>query len=129
MQLKDKVIVVTGALGGLGKAIVEASGIAEAKVIAIDRVTNTAPNGVAAAMTFDLTDPKATLDGLAAIAASQGRIDGLVNIAGGFRSETVSQGSVDTWDFLYHLNVRTAVKMRVAPHYRSFPHRAVVLST
>jgi len=28
-------------------------------------------------------------------------IDGLVNIAGGFRWETIGTGSVETWDLLY----------------------------
>jgi NAD(P)-dependent dehydrogenase (short-subunit alcohol dehydrogenase family) len=109
MQLKDKVIVVTGALGALGKVVAETSAIAEATVIAVDRVSEVAPSRVAASVAIDLSDPKATLDGFAAIAASHGRIDGLVNVAGGFRWETVSQGSIATWDFLYTLNVRTAV--------------------
>lgn len=38
-----------------------------------------------------------------------GSIDGLVNIAGGFRWEKVADGSVDTWDLLYRMNVRTTL--------------------
>ena len=38
-----------------------------------------------------------------------GGLDGLVNVAGGFRWETVESGSVDTWDRMYALNLRTAL--------------------
>lgn len=109
MQLKDKVIIVTGALGVLGKAVAEAGVAANAKVVAVDRLTGAPVRGVTASMALDLTEPKATLDGFAGICARHGHIDGLVNIAGGFRWETVAEGSIDTWDFLYQLNLRTAV--------------------
>ena len=38
-----------------------------------------------------------------------GRLDALVNVAGGFRWEKIESGSIDTWDLLYQMNVRTAV--------------------
>ena len=38
-----------------------------------------------------------------------GGLDGLVNIAGGFRWEKVEGGGIATWDQLYNLNLRTAV--------------------
>jgi len=42
---------------------------------------------------------------------AQGAIDVLVNVAGAFRAETVLDGSQDTWDFLYSVNLRTVVNM------------------
>ena len=36
-------------------------------------------------------------------------IDGLVNVAGGFRWEKVEDGDIETWDQLYSMNLRTAV--------------------
>ena len=45
----------------------------------------------------DLMDRQATL----ACFNSLGKIDVLVNIAGGFSWERVQDGSLDTWDFLY----------------------------
>jgi NAD(P)-dependent dehydrogenase (short-subunit alcohol dehydrogenase family) len=33
----------------------------------------------------------------------------LVNIAGGFRWETIAGGSLETWDFLYSINLKTAL--------------------
>ena len=38
-----------------------------------------------------------------------GGLDALVNIAGAFRWETLADGDVATWDFLYAANVKTAV--------------------
>ncbi|MDZ4777766.1 MAG: SDR family oxidoreductase, partial [Alphaproteobacteria bacterium] len=38
-----------------------------------------------------------------------GRIDALVNIAGGFRWETLADGKPETWDFLFKVNLMTAV--------------------
>jgi NAD(P)-dependent dehydrogenase (short-subunit alcohol dehydrogenase family) len=38
-----------------------------------------------------------------------GRIDVLVNVAGGFRWEKLEDGEPETWDQLYAMNLRTAV--------------------
>jgi NAD(P)-dependent dehydrogenase (short-subunit alcohol dehydrogenase family) len=38
-----------------------------------------------------------------------GRLDGLVNIAGGFRWEELAGGTLDSWDSMYRINLRTAV--------------------
>lgn len=43
------------------------------------------------------------------IEAEIGRLDGLVNIAGGFAWESVADGSVATWDRMYAMNVKTAL--------------------
>ena len=44
--------------------------------------------------------------------------DTLVNVAGGFRWETVEGGSIATWDRLYALNLRTTANASMAalPH-------------
>src|SRR5690606_35023280 len=44
-----------------------------------------------------------------AAAQALGGLDALVNIAGAFRWETVADGSLDTWDLLYKVNLRSAV--------------------
>ena len=127
MELKDKVVVITGALGALGRAVAETAAAAGATVIAIDRVDGTPPKAALAAPALDLGDPQATQAALADIAAKHGRIDALVNIAGGFRWETLADGSIDTWDQLYQLNVRTAVNASRAalPHFPASGGRIV----
>jgi NAD(P)-dependent dehydrogenase (short-subunit alcohol dehydrogenase family) len=45
---------------------------------------------------------------MAEVKAKLGRIDALINIAGGFRWETVEAGDLATWEFLFAINVKTA---------------------
>jgi NAD(P)-dependent dehydrogenase (short-subunit alcohol dehydrogenase family) len=54
----------------------------------------------------DAAQAKAAIDDAA---RALGGLDALVNIAGTFRFETLTDGSPDTWDFLYRINLRTAV--------------------
>jgi NAD(P)-dependent dehydrogenase (short-subunit alcohol dehydrogenase family) len=109
MELKDRIVVVTGALGVLGRAVAEAAVAAGATVVAVDRMTGAAPAGAQSAPPLDLGDPQATQAAFAQIAGRHGRIDALVNIAGGFRWETLADGLIETWDQLYQINLRTAV--------------------
>lgn len=110
MQLKDKRVVITGAFGTLGAAVVRAALDAGARVAAVDRAP--APADLGGAHGFggvDLSDAgqaKATID---AAAKALGGLDALVNIAGAFRWETLADGKLDTWDLLYRINLRTAV--------------------
>lgn len=113
MQLKGKTIAVTGAFGALGTAVVQGLLAQGANVAAIDRAD--APRDPAALGQaslhggVDLADTAAAEKVFAAIASGNGGLHGLVNIAGGFRWEKVVGGSLDTWDTLYQLNLRTAV--------------------
>ena len=49
---------------------------------------------------IDLTDPAQARRAMDAAASKLGGIDVLVNIAGGFRWETIADGSLETWEFL-----------------------------
>lgn len=109
MNLKDKVIIVTGGLGTLGRAVSSAAVAAGATVVCVDVVDGQPAEGVNASPALDLGDAEATKAAFADIAKQYGRIDGLVNVAGGFAWETVDDGSIETWDRLYQMNVRTAV--------------------
>ncbi|WP_439133753.1 SDR family NAD(P)-dependent oxidoreductase [Pseudomaricurvus sp.] len=109
MSLKDKVIIVTGALGTLGRAVSSAAVAAGATVVCVDVVDGQPAEGVNASPALDLGDAEATNAAFADIAKQYGRIDGLVNVAGGFAWETVDDGTIETWDRLYQMNVRTAV--------------------
>jgi NAD(P)-dependent dehydrogenase (short-subunit alcohol dehydrogenase family) len=127
MDLKNKVVVVTGALGSLGRAVSATAAAAGATVIAVDLVGGEPAKGVESSPALDLGDAEATRAAFAAIAAKYGRIDALVNVAGGFRWETVADGSIDTWDLLYQMNVRTAVNASKAalPHFPATGGRIV----
>lgn len=102
-------IVVTGAAGILGQAVAKTLVAAGHKVAAVDLAETI--NDVGQAVSLGGVDLSSVEQVEAAFAkvASAGGISGLVNVAGGFRWETVADGSVDTWDFLYRINVRTAL--------------------
>lgn len=110
MSLAGKHIAVTGAFGSLGAAMVQAALTAGAKVAAIDRADAPADtHGVRAFGGVDLADTAQAKTAIDAAAKAMGGLDALVNIAGTFRFETLADGSPETFDLLYRINLRTAV--------------------
>jgi len=57
----------------------------------------------------DLSNAAAAKTAIDTVASHFGRIDALVNIAGGFAFEAVDAGNSDTWQRMYALNVLTAL--------------------
>jgi NAD(P)-dependent dehydrogenase (short-subunit alcohol dehydrogenase family) len=109
--MDGKVIVVTGALGALGKVVVEQALARGARVAGVDHAASQAPATpdrieIGGVDLSDATQAKTTID---AAAAHFGRLDALINIAGGFAFETVAEGDVKTWQRMYALNVLTAL--------------------
>jgi NAD(P)-dependent dehydrogenase (short-subunit alcohol dehydrogenase family) len=120
MILTGKRVAVTGAFGSLGAAVVLAAQAAGARVAAIDRAASPRdPLGDAALFgDVDLGDMASAQETLDAIARTLGGLDALINVAGTFRFETLADGSLDTWDLLYRVNLRTAAAASKAaiPH-------------
>src|SRR5689334_23967496 len=108
--MDGKVVVVTGALGALGVVVVDEALARGARVASVDHAPTQVPptanqfelGGV------DLTDAAAARKAIEAAAAHFGRIDALINIAGGFAFETVVEGDPKTWQRMYALNISTA---------------------
>lgn len=122
MTLQGKIVAVTGGFGQLGKAVVQAALDAGAQVAALDQAHAPADakvlgNAVALG-DIDLAEPDAAVRAVDQVVARFGGLDALVNIAGTFRWETLEQGSMDTWDLLYRVNLRSAVSVSRAaiPH-------------
>ena len=113
MNLSGKKIVITGAFGALGAAVTAAVRSAGASVACIDHsATAKAPLACADCVVvggIDLTSPESASTAFATAAKQLGGLDGIVNVAGGFRWETVADGDIATWDFMFNVNVRTAV--------------------
>jgi NAD(P)-dependent dehydrogenase (short-subunit alcohol dehydrogenase family) len=109
--MEGKVIVVTGALGALGRVLVDEALARGARVAAVDH----APTQVPATAKrlelggIDLTDAAQAKKAIDGAASHFGKLDALVNIAGGFAFETVAEGDVKTWQRMYALNVLTAL--------------------
>jgi NAD(P)-dependent dehydrogenase (short-subunit alcohol dehydrogenase family) len=68
----------------------------------------------------DLTDAAQAKKAIDAAAAHFGRLDALINIAGGFAFEAVAEGDPKTWQHMYALNVLTALNASQA----ALPHLA-----
>ncbi len=109
--MEGKVIVVTGASGALGKVVAEIALARGARVAGVDHA---APQTAATDDRIelggvDLSDAAAAKKAIDAAAAHFGRLDALVNIAGGFAFEMVADGNPNTWQHMYALNVLTAL--------------------
>jgi len=122
MDLSGKLVAITGAFGALGASVVQVAQAAGARVAAIDMSDAARAPALAGAERIggvDLSDPKAATDALERAAAALGGLDALVNVAGGFRWETLAAGNLDTWDLLYRMNLRTAAAacQAVLPHF------------
>ena len=128
--MQGKVIAVTGGFGMLGRAVVEAARAAGAEVAAIDFVAAPAENGdgVLRIGDVDLADPDAAESAVAAVVARFGRLDALVNVAGGFRWQTLADGPFSGWGDLYRRNVLTAAaaSKAAAPHLAASGAGAIV---
>ncbi|MGH7025327.1 MAG: SDR family oxidoreductase [Caulobacteraceae bacterium] len=109
MAVRDQVIAVTGAAGALGARVVQRLGEAGARVAALDLAAEIPGEPALALAGVALDDPEAAMAAMARIEAGFGRLDGLVNIAGGFRWQTLADGDLATWDLMYAMNLRSAV--------------------
>lgn len=118
--MHGKVIVITGASGALGKVVADTAIKRGARVAGIDHASakiGTTPDRIELGG-VDLSDAEQAAKAIGAAAAHFGRLDALVNIAGAFSFETVSEGNPKTWQHLYTINVLTALNASRAaiPH-------------
>lgn len=107
-------VVITGAAGSLGVAVADAFAAAGARLALIDRTADPGPlstSGYHEAFIggVDLGDLSQARAAMEKAVTRLGSIDVLVNVAGGFRWETVLDGRVETWDLLYSINLKTAL--------------------
>src|SRR5882724_3175996 len=128
--MDGKVIVVTGALGALGKVVAEVALARGARVAGVDYGTSQAaasPDRIEFGG-VDLSDPAQAKKAIDAVASHFGRLDALVNIAGGFAFETVAEGDPKTWQRMYALNVLTALNTSrsAIPHLAASPAGRIV---
>lgn len=114
MDFSDRVVIITGAAGNLGRAVAAAFGERGARLVLVDLREQTLNAAFGAAGERRLFAPVNLLEQSQADALAQsaidrfGRIDVLCNLAGGFRmGEAVHETSDATWNFLFDLNART----------------------
>jgi len=116
MNFHDKIVLVTGGTGGLGREVTMAFLEAGATVVvtyrvedefaavanAAQRIGATAPAG----MSVDVTDAEAVRKSVAEILAEHGRLDILVNTVGGYAGGTnLWEVDASTYDKMLQLNL------------------------
>lgn len=106
--MQGKTVVVTGAFGTLGRAVAGVAATRGAKVAMLDVAVRDNPVAGALAMAVDLTKLDATTEAMNKVREATGRIDAVLNIAGGFVWQTVSDGDAAAWDRMFALNLKTA---------------------
>jgi NAD(P)-dependent dehydrogenase (short-subunit alcohol dehydrogenase family) len=112
MDLSGKVIAVTGSDGALGQAVAATLSRYGAKLALLSHAHARSPVQTTGALQYgdvDLTLEDAARAVMEKVVKDAGRLNGLINVAGGFLWEKLAGGTVDTWDTMYKVNVRTAV--------------------
>ena len=119
LTLKDKVAIITGAVGNLGTATARLFQQAGAKTVLVDRSQDRVREAFKEvadsdnhllAGGIDLTDAASLGKLIEQTLARFGRIDVLVNTVGGYRGgKPVHEADLADWDFLFNVNVRTTL--------------------
>ena len=122
--MRDKVVIVTGGFGVLGHAVMEAALAAGAFVALPGRESadKIAPRERLLVLGgVDLTDFIAVEQAFETVATRFGKIDGLANVAGGFRWQTLGDGDLSGWTDQFRMNLLTAATACKAalPHLRA----------
>ncbi len=116
MTMQNKTVVVTGGFGALGGGVAAAAVDRGASVAVLD-IGPAPPAALAGRLGpnalllggVDLSSSDGAAKAMAAVKAKFGRLDTLLNIAGGFQWETVEDGKAESWDRMYALNLKTAL--------------------
>ncbi len=112
----DKVIIVTGAAGNVGSAVTRLLASRGAKVAAVDTLgppltavmqTLENPSRHLPIPEVDLTDPTACESLVARVVHALGGLHGVATTVGGFAMGKLAETSLDQWDAMFSLNVKT----------------------
>ena len=138
MRFEGKVVVVTGAGHGIGRATARRFAGEGAQVVVVDMNRSgaaetvdliTAEGGTAQAMVADVSDEQAVAELGARIATAHGRVDVLHNNAGRLRGGSVTDLSVDEWDLTFAVNVRSMFLVSRALIPLMLPNGGAIVNT
>src|SRR5437763_1951508 len=140
MSFKDKIVIVTGATSGIGRATAEAFGRERASVVLVGRNSAVlkeasdavrAAGGNAVACQADVTSTDAPDRIVRAAVDSFGGIDVVVNAAGVIATGALEGTSDETWDAMMAINLRAPFRLMraAAPHLTSRKGSVVSVSS
>lgn len=115
MRSSERCVLVTGAAGALGRAVVAHFAAEGARLALLDRpgsaldsLANGLPGGTALALPTDLLDAAAVAASVDRAVGRFGNIAAAVHLAGGFTmGESVAETSAQSWQTMLDLNVNT----------------------
>src|SRR5262249_47237486 len=99
-RLSEKIILVTGAAGSIGKAVAEAITAEGGRAIATDL-----PGQAGVSHALDVTEELDWLRVIADIGRTHGRLDGLVNAAGVAALGNIEETDFETWRHIMAVNL------------------------
>jgi NAD(P)-dependent dehydrogenase (short-subunit alcohol dehydrogenase family) len=113
LQLNDRVVIVTGAAAGIGQATASVLTAEGAVVVGVDRdVVESGLGNEGSAIRADLTDAASPPRIIESVLKRYGRIDGLVNNAGGLQLHSGFLGITEAqWLDTFQLNFHAARRM------------------
>ncbi|MFT3871449.1 MAG: SDR family oxidoreductase [Nocardioides sp.] len=112
--LVGKVIVITGASGGIGSAIARRVAAAGATPFLVDLADNVEALGNeldAASLQLDLSEPGSTQQVVRDVASANGRIDGIVAVAGVQWRGEATQITEESWQRLLDINLSSTYRL------------------
>lgn len=110
-ELENRVVLITGAKGGLGTSVTQAFLAAGAVVAGSSKTIQDSDfsSPLFAAFPADLTLAESARRLVQATLARFGKIDALVHVMGGFAGgQPIQETTDDTWDLMMNLNLRAA---------------------
>jgi 3-oxoacyl-[acyl-carrier protein] reductase len=130
MRLKNKVAIVTGGSSGIGRAICHAYAREGAVVIIVNKnkpkngilVANEikSSGGLAESIQCDISNPIEVDALVQKVIKNHGHIDILVNNAGALVFKNIEDSSLDEWDTVINVNLRSAFLLlhAIVPHMK-----------
>jgi NAD(P)-dependent dehydrogenase (short-subunit alcohol dehydrogenase family) len=118
--MNGKVILITGANGGLGNTVTQTFLDAGAKVVGTSRNINQSdfPHERFVAIATELNSTGAASALVDSVVKRLGRLDGVVHLVGGFVYKSLAETDDETWEQMAQINVKTAFYIAKAtlPH-------------
>jgi 2,3-dihydro-2,3-dihydroxybenzoate dehydrogenase len=109
--MDKKVVLITGAAKGIGKAVVEKYSESNYRVVALDKAYEKQEpldlkktGSESYEIGLDVSDQKAVLNIVEAVEKQVGPIDILVSVAGIFESMSIEETSLETWNRIFQVN-------------------------
>lgn len=120
MSLTNKVAVITGATGPLGRPVAQAFANAGAR-LALVATSEDELAGMASELQFperrvyttarDLMEEASAISLADAVIEHYGRADILIHLVGGYQSGALSGLDLETWEYMINLNLRAAMNL------------------